>query len=37
MINNSHDDELLIINSNIDTDKNKDILYEWMDKIYKFI
>jgi deoxyadenosine/deoxycytidine kinase len=37
MINNSHNDELLIINSNIDTDENKDILYEWMDKIYKFI
>jgi deoxyadenosine/deoxycytidine kinase len=37
MISKSPNDQLLIINSNIDTDKNKDILYEWMDKIYKFI
>jgi deoxyadenosine/deoxycytidine kinase len=37
MINTSTNNELLIIDSNVDTDENKDILYEWMDKIYKFI
>jgi thymidylate kinase len=37
MINNSDTNQLLVINSNIDTDINKTIVYEWMDEIYKFI
>jgi hypothetical protein len=37
MINNSDTNQLLVINSNIDTDINKNIVYEWMYEIYKFI